>query len=271
MARKDPLSLRTSSAKVNLRLISLKDCPAGFDADVTRATNTQNRIQHRDFAALDDVQHRLAHEMSLDGRRYAFKSGDPDPKGDDGCNIEEATVALACALPDVAMAVQAKREVGALWRDVGKPPYTTLFNDKLTARDMWKAVLIMRAVSDELDRLAHTPIPRADLLAVHGNRFILHRVFRDPAVKGFRASGANEEALLLAARKVSAEAFTDTANYLQRQYPNAYRANLFKNTQKCRDLIDKGPQDPRAEEFQGDLFQAIRSQGQARSNKGAPP
>ena len=175
-----------------------------IDADVTRATNTQNWIQHRDFAALDDVQHRLAHEIEFRRAALCVQIRESYPKGDEGCNIEEATVALACALPDVGMAVQAKREVGALWRDVGKPPYTTLFNDKLTARDMWKAVLIMRSVSDELDRLAHTPIPALTFWRFTATDLSCIGSFGIPAVKGFRAGGANEEFLLSAARKVLA-------------------------------------------------------------------
>lgn len=86
----------TSNAQVHLRIISLENCPKGFDQEVTRATNTQNEIKHRDFSALSEVQHSIAREMGLDGKHYAFKSGDPDPEGDKGCSIEEATIARLC-------------------------------------------------------------------------------------------------------------------------------------------------------------------------------
>ena len=46
------LDEKTIIPRVLVRLISLEDCPEGFDKDVTRATNTQNRIERRDFAAL---------------------------------------------------------------------------------------------------------------------------------------------------------------------------------------------------------------------------
>jgi hypothetical protein len=39
----------------------------------------------------------LAVEFALDKRRYVYKSGEMDPKGDEGCSIVEATQALACA------------------------------------------------------------------------------------------------------------------------------------------------------------------------------
>lgn len=37
-------------------MISLKHCPAGFADAVTVPTNTQNRVERRDFVALDPVQ-----------------------------------------------------------------------------------------------------------------------------------------------------------------------------------------------------------------------
>src|ERR1700693_4489900 len=43
-----------STARVLVRLISLEDCPADFGSDLTRAANTQNRIEKKDFAALQN-------------------------------------------------------------------------------------------------------------------------------------------------------------------------------------------------------------------------
>ena len=38
-------------------------------------------------------------------------------------DLEEATVALACAHPDLAFSTQAKREIGRLWEDTSRAPY----------------------------------------------------------------------------------------------------------------------------------------------------
>ena len=69
---------------------------------------------------------RLASEFLLDGLRYAYKSGDPPPESRVGCTIVDATVALACAA-DLALTVQAKREIGRLFEDIEGEPYTILF------------------------------------------------------------------------------------------------------------------------------------------------
>ncbi len=69
-----------SPARVMVRLISLQDCPPDFDLNVTRATNTQNKIEARDFAALDKEQPRLRSELLLSlGKEYVFRTGDQPP------------------------------------------------------------------------------------------------------------------------------------------------------------------------------------------------
>ena len=150
----DSLAAPLANARVLVRLISLEHCPEGFDKTVTRAANTQNRIDNRDFAALDPNQQRLASEFLLDGLRYAYKSGDPPPEPRGGCTIVDATVALACAA-DLALAVQAKREIGRLWDDIGAEPYTILFNDRTSTTDLWKAVEIMRVVDAHLAAMSN--------------------------------------------------------------------------------------------------------------------
>ena len=44
---------------VMIRFISLEKCPDGFATRVTRATNTQNRVESRDFISLDPYQQEL--------------------------------------------------------------------------------------------------------------------------------------------------------------------------------------------------------------------
>src|SRR5439155_24193425 len=119
----------STSARVLVRLISLENCPADFAADLTRATNTQNRIEKRDFAALDKEQARLRTDLLLSfGKEYVYKTGDVPPQPDNGCTLDEATVALACAQPDITYSMLAKREISRLYDDIQQPPYTVLFN-----------------------------------------------------------------------------------------------------------------------------------------------
>src|SRR5262249_40228468 len=93
-------------AKVLVRLVSLENCPEGFADEITRAANTQNRIEKRDFAALDPNQRRLRTELYLENQKeYAYQTGEQSPLGDSGCTLDEAALALACRASDVALAV----------------------------------------------------------------------------------------------------------------------------------------------------------------------
>jgi hypothetical protein len=253
LAKRNEEYIRQSTASVQARIISLKGCPEGFATEVTRAANTQNPIRHRDFAALDPEQHRLARDMAMDQKRYAFMSGDQDPKPEEGCNIEDATVALACAYPDVTLAVQAKREVGQLWQDIKKPPYTLLFNHELSASTMWRAVLVMRRVEATLAKSDKTSIQRGELISVHGNRFIAHRVFADPLVAAYRNPSCPESEFLAAAEPTTRKVLADLAKYIQDKHPKDYLANLFKNAQKNK-MIDTALSSPKPLGNQIELF-----------------
>lgn len=132
------------SPTVHLRLIDLRSCPPGFGPNVTRATNTQDRILGRDFAALDPVQVRIAKELEADDIKYTYQTGDESPAPDQGCDIVDATVALACAHSDVTLAVFAKREVGVLWDDIQSE--SGRYRSLLTFKNATKCRAIVEAV-----------------------------------------------------------------------------------------------------------------------------
>jgi hypothetical protein len=162
-----------------VRFISLEGCPADFSDAVTRATNTQNAVESRDFVALDSEQDRLRTELLLSLHKiYSIKRGDQSPSPLNGCTITDATVALACANRDPSLAVLAKSAVGRLWESIDRPPYKTLFNPGVSAYRMWRCVETLRYVDSALEVLKRTLDGRPKSIAVQGNRIILHLVFR---------------------------------------------------------------------------------------------
>jgi hypothetical protein len=200
---------------------------------------------------MDPTQHSLAREMALDGLRYAFKSGDPDPKENEGCAIEDATIALACASADINMAVLAKREVGGLWKDITRPPYTTIFNERTRARDMWRAVVVSRAVAKALLDLDNSQVERGDQIIVHGNRFILHLVFQDPEVRRYKDPALSEEEITKTATVATMRAFLNVAHAVNEKHGGAYLQPLFKNAYKCKELFLPLPPSPQIDLFRG--------------------
>ena len=181
---------------IQIRAIELRDCPTGFATRITKSTNLQNAVTAQDFAALDPVQSRLACDFAVEKRTYVFKWGEPDPPI--GCTLKEATYALACADADVWFAVQAKREISLLW-ETDAPRYRSLFHESLTATKVWNAVSIMKEVDGTIRTLGKsTPISKAEAIAAHMQRIVLHLVFRAPVLSGWEtAADAKSMALIV--------------------------------------------------------------------------
>lgn len=219
-------------ARVLVKIIDLERCPPAFASDLTRAANTQNRIEKKDFAALDPEQDRLKTELLLEYEKfYAYKTGDRQPSPEEGCSLDDAAVALACAQKDVGLCVQAKREVGRLYDDIQQAPYKTLFNASVSALKMWRSVEVMRIVDGTLRK----QIGKERLIAVHGNRFVLHLVFQsighyDTATQQDFERAKDE------IPEITLKMLTRVAATKEKQAATSYPANFFKNATKCKEL-----------------------------------
>lgn len=226
-----------SSASVMVRFISLTDAPDGFATDVTRGTNTQNRVERRDFVALHTLQRNIKNSFELElGKVYSYRRGEIEPQGDEGCGVRDATLALACLNEDVSMAVQAKREIGLLWENTERPPYTTLFNDSVPVLRIWRAVQAMRVSDDELKRQQGVRTGRQRGVAVHGNRLtqrLLFEVLDSPELE--RIEDWNDSVLPMLANW-TVEVLDRLTAIVEENYSSNYLASLFKNAARCRDI-----------------------------------
>ena len=223
-------------ARVAVRFISLEKCPEDFATSVTRATNTQNRVERRDFVALDPQQERIRKELYLElGKTYSFKTGENDPSVDSGCSITEATTALACAQPDLNLAVLAKREVGKLWENLDKPPYKILFNGGLTALKMWRLIEIQRVVENALKPVKGGASGKT---AYHGNLLIEHLVFKRLEVNQFNDSTLDFDAVKARADTLAKELLGKVSAKTNALYPGSLLTYLFRNASKVKAIAD---------------------------------
>lgn len=69
---------KINDAKVFIKIISLEKASNNFDKEITIASNTQNKIEKRDFVSLDDQQKKLVHEFFISGYSYHTKRDDKD-------------------------------------------------------------------------------------------------------------------------------------------------------------------------------------------------
>jgi hypothetical protein len=237
---------KAKEAKVLVRFISLESCPPNFGIEVTTATNTQNRIERRDFASLDNNQERIRTEMSLDlNKIYVYKSGEKVLNYQDGCDIEEATIALACAFPKTQFAAVAKRNVGMLWGDITKPPYTLLFNSSLTASRMWCCVRAARIVEDFLDKERGTEDGYKRRIAIHGNRFILHRVIQTLPQEKFDDINFHIDSITSDIVNETEKILSKMVDLIEESYSNVYLNTFFKNSSECEKLNELLPELPK--------------------------
>lgn len=227
-----------AKANVMVQIIDLSNIDVDTSTQITRLSNTQNRIENKDFAALDIEQERLRQELAFSHYGYLYKSGDKMTNPDNQISFDEGIVALACLHEDITYAVLAKRNVGALSEDITKAPYKVLINGGTNSFVLLNTVLYMREVEKYLqEKKTLAENNRERLIYIHGNRVMLHLVLQ--VVK----MDANFYTTILdchGMRDKVAPLIDDLesrlAETIERTYTESYPANIFKNVQKCKEI-----------------------------------
>lgn len=223
--------------KVFVKIISLEDAPIGLSNQITQSTNTQNKIEKRDFISLDPEHDRLRTELALDNINYQIKRSDSYVPNDKTCNVEDVIISVACSLNDVNLAVLAKREVGKLWEQVGLPPYVDIINSKLTSTKAWRCVVIMRKVAEFIREKAKISTGRQKACYIHSNRFVLHILLNslDPQIilnPKYDFDTFIDKDLLKKVSKIEDCLF----RMVEEKYSKSLIHQIFRNYTKCRDL-----------------------------------
>jgi hypothetical protein len=222
-------SNQVSKARVLVRVVSKSESPIGFEDELTTKTNTQNRIDARDFVALDPTQTRLKSELLSKGIEYVFRDGDKSSQPG-AIDVQEAAIALGCARTETSFSVYAKRNIGELLSRDSKQ-YQALFSDSLSGQQLLESVEKLRLVDRELLSLAQFLFGREQQLLVHGNRILAHIAINESSVWSHDSGGS------LSISKDGIKFIFDVAiAYVEERHAEAYLAVLFKNTEKCEGL-----------------------------------
>jgi hypothetical protein len=237
---------RDSSALNNVfvpvRIISLKDTTPGFGQKITKANNTQNKVEARDFVTFDPEQTRLRDELLIDDVDYHFSRGQYTNDDKESFGLIQATSALACASNNTSIVVQLKREIGKLWDDLDKPPYKSLFNPSVTGRYIRNCVktqeLIDESIKNKIDALEQG---RDQSIVIHGNRIIAQLIFKDLPKNKYGSTIFSFNSTEL---KTKMDGFVDLyfnkiKTIIDRDYENAMIPTLFKNLSKCEEIVSE--------------------------------
>lgn len=171
-------------AKIGVRII-VTGGAEDFAKRTTQATNRQNRIEPRDFIALDPVQAALMEEIKAElGLDYSVRRGELEPPAESGCSVVEAACALACAHPHSQYAARIAGSLDVLWERGAQGVYDVLFRPQPSAYQLWNAVLVLRAVRRNLHDMRARFEGRGAAVVEHGTFLIAHLVFRELGSEG---------------------------------------------------------------------------------------
>ena len=225
---------KVNTAKVFVKIISLENTPINFDKNITIASNTQNKIEKRDFVSLDSQQKRLINEFFLSGLNYHTKRDDKElTKNHENYYFEEATISLACSKEDVDFSTYAKREIGKLWEDQS---YNQLFNEKLNIQTLINLINIFRKIDVNVKLL-----PVSDrLICSHGLYLLTHLIYSSIGRDIILNPNFDSQSYLRENFKQNFKTYSlRLVQVYQNEFPNnKFPLSIFKNFRYCRSLKD---------------------------------
>lgn len=228
---------QVSKANVMIQIIDLSQASRETESQITKLSNTQNRIENRDFASLDSTQERIKQELSFCHFSYLYKSGDKITDLESQLTFDEAIVAVACLNEDITYATLAKSNVGALSEDITKAPYKILFNTGTNSYAVLNSVMVVRSVEKALQLQREQLSGRERLVTVHGNRFIAYCVLQSfRKDENFFKSILPHESLQKRVHPLVSKLIISITKAMNALYIESYPANIFKNMNKCKEI-----------------------------------
>ena len=226
---------------VGVKIITTKNCPDDFSVNVTRNTNTQNRVERRDFVALDPIQESIREDFVMTlGVVPSFKRGDLIPSPEAGCSIEEAAIALACAYPSPELVARIKQNLDLLWETGSTGAYQLLFGKIPSAVRIWRCVLTVRTIREKLHDRLNDLEGRARVIADQGDLLINNIIFRRVDLETLDDPDHDWESTLDTISTSTINSALDWLVYhLDSEYgPTSYIGSTFANVERCRLLTD---------------------------------
>ncbi|WP_433179901.1 AIPR family protein [Actinoallomurus sp. CA-150999] len=225
-------------AQVSVKIISMKTGPEGFAAAITKANNTQNHVEQRDFVALDPVQAEIRDDFQLTlEMTYVFRRGEMDPPREVGCSIVEAGMSLLCAHRDPALSVKAKADPDELWRPEGGI-YPRLFRRPPGAAEIWRTVQLHRVIREALHETRRSRLSRAASVTEHGDLLLAHVIFQHVGLSRIDDGPTEWADFLKEVPELVASVVDLLTHHIDTQYSDgSYIRSTFANEARGRELV----------------------------------
>ncbi|WP_026119218.1 AIPR family protein [Nocardiopsis ganjiahuensis] len=239
-----------SEADISMHVICVDDPSSDLPSQITDTRNRQNRVEERDFVALDETQALIREDFGTIDKFYSYKRGEPDPVPEQGCSVVEASLALACAHPNVKLAVRAKQNVDTLWERGTEGAYPMLFSGQPSASQIWGSVRLRRAVGDWLHQIGKDLKGRGSDVADRGDLLVTHLVFQSIGRKDMGAEEYDWEGTLARAENIVDSVFPRLLHHIDTEYGPDSKASLTRTLSdpaRCRKLTDLVLRDVRSD------------------------
>lgn len=229
------------SISVPARIISLEGREELFGEKITKSNNLQNKIEMSDFISLDENQIRLKQELSLEGINYSIKRDSDFKPTTTSFDVSECAIALVCASGDATLLSLIKREIGLLWSDTTRTPYTRIFNQSISSVYAFNCVYALRTSEEENEKILaqnkNNDFTQGAL--IHGNRVFSCLFIREIGKDKLQSpiSVFKEHLQSLNRHEVAKKCMYSLTDAIISKHRSAVLLNLFKNQEKCGDII----------------------------------
>lgn len=230
-----------TEADISVHVICVDDLSSDLPSQITDTRNRQNRVEERDFVALDETQALIREDFGIIDKFYSYKRGEPDPVPEQGCSVVEASLALACAHSNVKLAVRAKQNVDTLWERGAEGAYPMLFDGQPSASQIWGSVRLRRAVGDCLHQVGKDLRGRGSDVADRGDLLVTHLVFQSIDRKDMGAEEYDWAGPLSQAEHLVNSVFPRLLHHIDSEYGPDSKASLTRTLSdpaRCRKLIE---------------------------------
>lgn len=228
-------------AYVGVRVIATGRESQALPNDITKANNTQNHVERRDYVALDPVQSDIREEFALSLQKtYVVKRGEMDPPPDSGCSVVHAAIALACAHTNPELAVRAKRDPDLLWEEGPAGAYRLLFRPAPPALRIWRSVELLRTIRECLHRSQAGRDGRAAAVAEHADLLSAHIVFQYAGLDAIDDDDSEWSKVLQNVPAIVDKTIDWLVYHVDLTYGrNSFIASTFSSPERCRDLAEQ--------------------------------
>ncbi len=224
---------KTDLAYVIAKIIATTQHDSEFVRTITKAANTQNKIERKDFVATDAFQKELQEDLDILGVKYIYKTGEQTPNDGDYVDLTYVTQALIADTNDIDLIATAKREIGKIWDDIEKAPYKILFNPSNNAYYVRNVVSIFTKIQNEIKRIVGADKRKQQYL-IYGNIFIAAQCLRRISKENMRSDKFNLEDALKGAESLTSNVFTQTYASIEAKYEGTPLVYFFRNTKKLK-------------------------------------